>query len=72
MTSAVIPAGQISKLIPLREGELAQLTRAAIKGRALVVAFGHGGVALRPEQSPWAMPLLDEWRGLTFVDGAGI
>lgn len=44
---------------------------------ALHCDFGTGGVALalKPDgsvDSAWALPLLAEWRGIAFTDGAGI
>jgi hypothetical protein len=58
-------------LIPLREGETAALMRLA-NPEPVCLAFGTGGVALEADKSPWAVPILAEWRGLTFTDGAGI
>lgn len=59
------------RLIPLSEGETASLIRLA-NPHSLALAFGTGGVALNADKSPWAVPLIAEWRGLTFTDGAGI
>ena len=69
----------MGRRIVLTERETAQLMRHAGAARcaALAIDFGTGGVALSetPEGRPvsaWALPLLAEWRGITFNDGAGI
>ena len=58
-------------LVPLRDGEMAELLRVSA-GRSVDVRFGSGGTALVSTDSPWALPLLSQWRGIAFVDGAGI
>jgi len=58
-------------LIPVDELETASLMRVS-NGRNLPFAFGTGGVALIWREAQWAVPLLAEWRGITFADGAGI
>jgi len=64
---------QLQKFIPLHDWESAALMREQSgKPQALCLAFGTGGVALQPRKSPWAVPLLLQWRGVTFNDGAGI
>jgi len=60
------------RLIPLKESELAQLIRLAEGGLCLAIAFGTGGAALQANKSPWAVPHLEQWRGITVNDGAGI
>jgi hypothetical protein len=64
----------IERLIPLHQHETALLMGLAGRnGRGqLSLAFGTGGVALQADQSPWAVPLIREWRGQIFNDGAGI
>lgn len=58
-------------LIPLNETETASLIRESA-GRNLPLAFGTGGAALIWREAQWAVPMIAEWRGLTFNDGAGI
>lgn len=56
-------------LIPVSEREMADLMRHS-EGRVLHFTLPHGDLVWR--ESPWAVPMLAEWRGLTFSDGAGI
>jgi len=60
-------------LIPLSATESAALMRQQ-RGRktGLVLAFGTGGAALDASESPWAVPILAEMRGIVFQHGAGI
>lgn len=60
-------------LLPLRAQETALLIRASRNtGEPVALAYGTGGAALIVEDAPWAVPLLDEWRGHAFADGGGI
>lgn len=61
----------INRKITLTECELPELIRLS-EGRVVAFSFGPSGVWLNPEKSPWAVPLLREWRGITVNDGAGI
>ena len=56
-------------LIPVSDAEMAGLMEAS-EGRILRFTLPRGDLVWR--DSPWALPLLAEWRGLTFSDGAGI
>ena len=58
-------------LVPFSDGEMARLIRMS-DGRVVPARFGTGGAALVAGEAPWALPLLAEWRGLAFTDGAGI
>ncbi len=58
-------------LIPLSESETASLIRESVS-KILPLAFGSRGVALKADEAPWALPLLAQWRGITFTDGGGI
>lgn len=58
------------KMIRISADENAMLIRVS-GGRPLHLHFGRSGVALDPECT-WPIPLLAEWRGITFTDGAGI
>ncbi|HSV29062.1 MAG TPA: hypothetical protein VLL76_05870 [Candidatus Omnitrophota bacterium] len=62
------------RLIHLSEAELADLMREARSelGRTLPLTFGLTGVALIADAAPWAVPMLDQWRGVTVADGGGI
>lgn len=70
MVLETIRARDGKTLVPLSYGEMALLIR---HGSAPVSArFGAGGTALVAEDSPWALPMLAEWRGVAFSEGAGI
>lgn len=56
-------------LVPISASEHAGLIRT---GNTTSCRFGTGGTALVADDCPWALPLLAEWRGLAFADGAGI
>lgn len=61
------------KLIPLSTEELAGLIREQSNHKeAVSCSFGTGVVKLKTENTPWALPLLAEWRGEAFNEGAGI
>lgn len=67
----------MSAPIPLKMGKVrisvdenARLQRAS-QGRELYLQFGHAGVFLHPDCT-WPLPLLGEWRGHLFNEGAGI
>jgi hypothetical protein len=67
---------KIDPALILKEGEFERLIEAS-EGRTVGVAFGPGGVWLNREEdgtlaSPWAIPLLQSWRGETVAEGAGI
>lgn len=69
----------MGRRIVLSQRETALLMRHAGEARrpALALDFGTGGVALSEDGnghpvSSWAVPLLAEWRGVAFSDGAGI
>ena len=59
------------ELIDLSEAELVALMKAS-DGQTLVFATTTRGAKLNWRECRWALPLLAEWRGLTFQDGAGI
>lgn len=58
-------------LIPLQSDEMAKLL-AVSEGRPVSGRFGTGGTAIVVSQAPWAVPLLAQWRGEAFNEGAGI
>jgi hypothetical protein len=58
------------KRVRITEAENARLIRLA-GAEPLSLSFGPSGVFLDPECT-WPLPLLAEWRGITFNDGAGI
>lgn len=58
-------------LVPFTSDEMASLIRAS-NGRAVPARFGTGGAALIAGEASWALPILAEWRGVSFADGAGI
>lgn len=56
-------------LVPIDAQEMTSLIRT---GRQVRARFGTGGTALVASQSGWALPLLAQWRGTAFNEGAGI
>lgn len=66
---ASVRARDGARLVPIDDAEHALLIRT---GRTVSSRFGSGGVALVAGDCPWALPLLAEWRGLAFNEGAGI
>lgn len=54
------------------EKETASLIRASAEHGPVRLQFGPGWVGFQPVDMPWAYELLQEWRGETFRDGAGI
>lgn len=71
MTLATVRARDGAILVPLRDGEMGNLIRAS-EGRVVPARFGTGGAALIAKDAAWALPLLAQWRGIAFADGAGI
>ncbi len=51
--------------------ELAHLIRAS-NGRPVPAAFGPGYLGLKTDQAPWAVPIINELRGVTVSNGGGI
>lgn len=66
----------MSRPIPITADELARLIRAQAKPEnheAVSCQFGGPtGSQLQPNETPWALPLLAKWRGVSFEEGAGI
>jgi hypothetical protein len=58
-------------LVPLHDHEMGALIRVS-DGKLVPCAFGTGGAALIAAEARWALPILAEWRGIAFNDGAGI
>ncbi len=60
-------------MIKITSDELARLIRASAKHGNVYTTLGTGGVGmLDAEKTPWAVPLIQEWRGVTVSNGAGI
>jgi len=66
-----VRAGDGEILVPLDDGEMADLIRLS-NGKVVAARFGSGGAALIASEARWALPLLAEWRGFAFANGAGI
>lgn len=60
-----------ARRIYISEQEHALLIRASTKHGAIGTSFGPSGVWLHPDCT-WPIPLLAQWRGRAFADGAGI
>jgi hypothetical protein len=69
MILRTVTARDGTTLVPLEGDELAGLIKT---GNVIPARFGTGGTALIAKDCPWALPLLAEWRGIAFTDGAGI
>jgi hypothetical protein len=59
------------RLIPVTEAETTLLLEASIRHGSVHLTFGSR-VCLVVKDSPWAVPLLLEWRGIMFDNGGGI
>jgi hypothetical protein len=66
-----IQARDGATLVPFSSTEMSRLIRAS-EGRVVPARFGTGGAALIANEAAWALPLLADWRGLSFSNGAGI
>lgn len=60
-----------ARRIYISESEHALLIMASSKHGPIATSFGPSGVWLAPE-CRWPIPLLAQWRGIAFADGAGI
>ena len=71
MNGIIVNKGR--RLIAVNTDEVARLMRLSMHRSPLALAFGTPyGTMINLSDTSWAEPLLAEWRGEVFVNGAGI